>query len=104
VEFTYNNSNQAMIGMAPYEEMYGQKCWTPVCWEEVRDTKLMGLELVQITTEKVKVIRERMKAAQVRQKRYTDNKRRSFEFEVANQVFLKVASWKNIMWFVIKKS
>jgi hypothetical protein len=26
VEFTYNNSNQAMIGLAPYEEMYGQKC------------------------------------------------------------------------------
>lgn len=52
----------------------------------------MGLELVQITTEKMKVIRERMKAAQVRQKRYTDNKKRSFEFEVANQVFLKVAS------------
>jgi hypothetical protein len=57
----------------------------------------MGLELVQITIEKVKVIRERMKATQVKQKNYDDNKRRPFEFEVANQVFLKVASWKNIM-------
>jgi hypothetical protein len=52
----------------------------------------MGLELVQITIEKVKVIRERMKATQVKQKNYDDNKRRPFEFEVANQVFLKVAS------------
>ena len=35
VEFTYNNSHQATIGMAPYEALYGRKCHTPICWEEV---------------------------------------------------------------------
>ena len=29
VEFTYNNSYQASIGMAPYEALYGWPCRTP---------------------------------------------------------------------------
>jgi len=33
VEFTYNNSYQATIGMAPFEALYGKKCRTPLCWE-----------------------------------------------------------------------
>jgi len=31
VEFTYNNSYQASIGMAPYEALYGRRCRTPLC-------------------------------------------------------------------------
>jgi len=46
VEFTYNNSYQATIGMAPYEALYGRRCRTPVCWEEVGDRQLIGPELV----------------------------------------------------------
>ena len=30
VKFSYNNSYQASIGMAPYEALYGRKCRTPV--------------------------------------------------------------------------
>nr|KYP72696.1 Retrotransposable element Tf2 [Cajanus cajan] len=32
VEFTYNNSYHASIGMAPYEALYGRRCRTPLCW------------------------------------------------------------------------
>ena len=35
VEFAYNNSYQASIGMAPYEVLYGRKYRTPICWDEV---------------------------------------------------------------------
>jgi hypothetical protein len=31
VEFTYNNSHQATIGIAPYEALYRRKCLTPIC-------------------------------------------------------------------------
>ena len=31
VEFAYNNSFQASIGMASYEALYGRKCRTPIC-------------------------------------------------------------------------
>jgi hypothetical protein len=39
-------------------------------WEEVGDKKLYGVELVQITTKKVRIIKDRMKMAQDRQKKY----------------------------------
>jgi len=68
--------------MAPYEAL---------CWDEIGERKLLGLELVQIITNKVRVVRERMKKAQDRQKSYTDNRRRPFEFSRGDKVFLKVA-------------
>ena len=46
MEFTYNNSYHASIGMAPYKDLYGWKCRTPVCWDEVGERKLVGLEIV----------------------------------------------------------
>jgi hypothetical protein len=53
--------------MAPFEALYGGKCRTPLCWEEVGDKKLHGAKLIQITTEKVRIIKDRMKVAQDRQ-------------------------------------
>ena len=31
VEFAYNNSFQASIGMTPFEALYGRKCRSPIC-------------------------------------------------------------------------
>ena len=42
MEFTYNNSYQASIGMAPYETLYGRRCRTPVCWTELNEHKMIG--------------------------------------------------------------
>ena len=61
MEFAYNNSYQASIEMAPFEALYGRKCRTPVYWDEVGERKLVGLELVQIASEKVKVIHDNLK-------------------------------------------
>jgi len=102
VEFTYNNSHQATIGMAPYEALYGRRCRTPLCWEEIGDRKLYGAELVQVTTEKVRTIRDRIKAAQDRQKKYANVRRTPLEFSMGDQVFLKVAPWKNMLRFGLK--
>jgi len=44
VEFTYNNSYQASIGMAPFEAFYGRKCRTPLCWFQDGESVLIGLE------------------------------------------------------------
>ncbi|KAL4195087.1 hypothetical protein AMTRI_Chr05g62760 [Amborella trichopoda] len=35
IEFAYNNSFQASIQMAPYEVLYGRKCRSPICWDEI---------------------------------------------------------------------
>ena len=99
VEFAYNNSFQASIGMAPFEALYGRRCQSPVCWVDVGEKKLLGPELVQLTVEKVSLIKERLKAAQSRQKSYADNRRRDLEFEVGDHFFLKVSPMKSIMRF-----
>ena len=66
MEFAYNKSYQASIEMAPFEALYGRKCRTPVCWDEVGERRLVGPELVQITSEKVKVVRDNLKIARDR--------------------------------------
>ena len=66
MEFSYNNSYQSSIEMTPYEALYGRKCRTPLCWDEVGERKLSGPEIVQVTTDNVKVIRYRLKTAQDR--------------------------------------
>ena len=77
--------------MALFEALYGRKCRTLVCWDEVGERILVGLELVQITLEKVKVVRDNLKIARDRQKRYVDNRRRDLQFEIGDQVFLKIS-------------
>ena len=66
MEFAYNNGYQASIGMAPYEALYGRPCRTPVCWGEAGERKLVGPEIVQVTTEKVELIKANLKAARDR--------------------------------------
>ena len=63
MKFAYNNSYQATIGMTPYEALYGKQCRKSLCWNEVGEQKLMGLEFVQVTNEGVQQIRGRMRIA-----------------------------------------
>jgi hypothetical protein len=92
IEFTYNNSFHSSIGMAPYEALYGRKCQTPLCWYQDGESVILGPEIIQQTTEKVKQIREKMRTTQSRQKSYADKRRRPLEFEEGDHVFLRVAS------------
>nr|GEY95287.1 putative reverse transcriptase domain-containing protein [Tanacetum cinerariifolium] len=77
-EFSYNNIYHSSIRFAPFEALYGRKCRSPVLWVETGDSRLIGPELVQETTDKVVMIRDRLNAARDRQKSYTDNKRKPF--------------------------
>jgi hypothetical protein len=60
---------------------------------------MLGSELIQDTREKLRVIKERMSAAQSRQKSYADKRRRPLEFEVEDHVFLKVSPMRGVMRF-----
>ena len=64
VEFAYNNSYQANIGMAPYEALYGRKCRIPLCWDEVGEMKLENVELIEAISKKIKIIRDSLNVAQ----------------------------------------
>ena len=53
MEFAYNNSYHASIGMAPNEALYGRKCGTPACWTKLSEYKLIRLDIVKDIEEKV---------------------------------------------------
>ncbi|GJS15021.1 putative reverse transcriptase domain-containing protein [Tanacetum coccineum] len=102
VKFSYNNSYHASIKAAPFEALYGQKCRSPVCGAEVGEVQLTGPEIVQETTDKIVHIKQRIQAARDRQKSYADLKRKPMEFQVGDNVMLKVSPWKGVVRFVKK--
>ena len=65
----------------------------------MEERKLVGLEIVQMTTDKIQLIRSCLKTAQDRQKSYADLKRKDIEYEVGEKVFLKISPWKGIVRF-----
>ncbi|XP_024164118.1 uncharacterized protein LOC112171118 [Rosa chinensis] len=75
--------------------------FTSTFWrkDEVGERQLTGPEIIEITTDKIKVIRERLKTAQSRQKSYTNNRRKHLEFQVGDWVFLKLSPWKGVVRF-----
>nr|GEY30271.1 putative reverse transcriptase domain-containing protein [Tanacetum cinerariifolium] len=75
VEFSYNNSYHTSNKAAPFEALYGRKCRSPVCWTEVGDSQLTGLEMIHETTEKIVQIKSHIQAAHDRQKSYADKRR-----------------------------
>jgi len=77
--------------MAPYEALYGLKCRSPICWTKVGDRQVLGPEIVQITTENMKMIQERIREAQSRQKSYANVRHKDLEFQVGDKVYLKLS-------------
>ncbi|XP_058726037.1 uncharacterized protein LOC131597350 [Vicia villosa] len=76
--------------MAPFEALYGRRYRTPLCWHESGEGVVLGPEIVRETTEKVKLIRENMKASQSRHKSYHDKRSKELEFEAGDHAFLRV--------------
>ncbi|GKA43379.1 putative reverse transcriptase domain-containing protein [Tanacetum coccineum] len=68
-EFSYNNSYHSSIRCAPFEALYGRKC------------------------------RSHAQGARDRQKSYADNRHKPLEFEVGDQVLLKVSTCKGVVRF-----
>ncbi|GJW72238.1 putative reverse transcriptase domain-containing protein [Tanacetum coccineum] len=63
IEFPYNNSYHTSIKVAPFEALYGRKCRSPICWAEVGDAQLTGLEIVRETIEKIIQIKHHLQVS-----------------------------------------
>lgn len=50
--------------MTPFQALYGRRCRTPLCWYESGESAVIGPEIVQQTSEKIKMIQEKIKASQ----------------------------------------
>ncbi|GJT71949.1 hypothetical protein Tco_1031235 [Tanacetum coccineum] len=95
----FGGSYQLSLRCAPFEALYGRKCRSPVLWAEIGGSSWTGLELVQETTDKVVLVKEKPKAARDRQKSYVDYRHKPLEFEVRDRVLLKVTPWKGVVHF-----
>ena len=71
-------------------------------WDAVGDRQLFGPDLIRDSEEKVKLIRDRLKIAQSRQKSYADSKRKEVTYEVGDRAYLRVYPLRGIKRFGVK--
>ena len=70
-------------------------------WDEVGDRQLFGPDLIK---ESNKLIHDRLKVAQSRQKSYADSKRKETVYEVGDRVYLRVSPLRGVKRFGVKGS
>ena len=63
---------------------------------------MFGPDLIKDSEEKVKLIRDRLKVAQSRQKSYADSKRKETVYEVGDRVYLRVSPLRGVKRFGVK--
>ncbi|GKE52230.1 putative reverse transcriptase domain-containing protein [Tanacetum coccineum] len=98
-KFSYKNNYHSSIRCASFEALYGRKCRSLMLWIEIGEGSLIGSELVLETTDKVVLIKEKLKSARDHKKSYADKRRKLLEFEVGDRVLLRVSPWKGKVHF-----
>ncbi|CAN6712498.1 unnamed protein product [Malus baccata var. baccata] len=99
MKFAYNNSYHSSIGTAPFQAFYEKSCRTPLRWSEVGKRVLVGLEIVDETTQNVQGIKSNLKTAQDQQKSLTDKHATNRKYNVGDWVFLWLSPWKGVVRF-----
>jgi hypothetical protein len=101
-EFSYNNSYQASIKMAPFEALYGWQCRTPLFWSQTGESQVFGPKVLKDVVRQVHMIRENLRVAQSRQKSYADKWRRDLSFKAGEFIYLKVSPMRGTIRFKMK--
>jgi hypothetical protein len=101
-EFSYNNSYQESIKMAPFEALYRRRCRTPLNWSKLGERCFFRPDMVKETEEKVQRIICSLREAQARQESYADKRRQPLYFLVGDYVYLKVSPMKGVSRFRVK--
>ena len=65
-EFSYNNSYQKSLKMAPFEALYGRKCRPLLFWNQMEETQVFGVDVLRDVEEQVRMIRDNLRVAQSR--------------------------------------
>jgi hypothetical protein len=95
-EFSYNNSYQESLKMAPFEVLYGRRCRTPLNWIEPGENVIFGPDIVEEAKMIVHHVQENLKVMKSRQRR------RPLVFEVGDHVYLRVSPMKGVKRFGVK--
>jgi hypothetical protein len=101
-EFSYDNSYQESLKMAPFEVVYGQRCHTLLNWVELGEKVIFGPELIEEVEATVHRIQDNLKAAMSHQENYANKRCRPLELEVGDHVYLRISSIKGVKRFGVK--
>jgi hypothetical protein len=83
-EFSYKNSYQESLKMAPFEVLYGRRCRTLLNWIEPGEKVIFGLDIIEEAKAIVCRIQDNLKAAKSRQETYANKRCRPMEFKVGD--------------------
>jgi hypothetical protein len=101
-EFSYNNSYQESLKMTPFEVLYGCRCCTPLNWIELGEKVIFGPDIVDEAKATVHRIQDNQNVVKSHQESYVNKRHRPLEFEVGDQVYLKVSPMKSMKRFGLK--
>jgi hypothetical protein len=62
-EFFGKNMYEESLKMAPFEMLYGRRCWTPLFWNKTKELKVFGPDILQGAEIQVRMVRENLKIA-----------------------------------------
>src|ERR1043165_7777873 len=102
LNFLVKNSFQSSMNMAPFELLYGRRCRTPLNWSETGVRQLFGPDMIKEAEDQVRIVRDRLKAAQSRQKSYYDRHHREESYNIDEKAYLRVTPLKGTQRFGIK--
>jgi hypothetical protein len=95
-EFSYNNSYQESLKMAPFEVLYGCQCRTPLNWIEPVEKVIFGPNLVDEDEAAVHRIQNNLRVVKSHQESYANKRYQPLQFEVGDHVYLKVLPMKGV--------
>jgi hypothetical protein len=101
-KFSYINSYQESLRMAPFEALYDRHCRTPVNWIEPSERTIFGPDLVIEAEEIVHRIQSNLKATKAQQESYANKRCRPLEFEAGDCVYLRLSPTRGLKRFRIK--
>jgi hypothetical protein len=83
-EFSYKNSYQESLKMAPFEVLYGCRCHTPLNWIEPGEKVIFGPDLVKEVEATVHRIQDNLKDTKSCEETYANKSHRTLAFKVGN--------------------
>jgi hypothetical protein len=71
-------------------------------WSEAGERKVFEPAILQKAEKQVRMVRENLQVAQLRQKSYASHRRRELSFEVGDFVYLKVLPMRGLRHFKVQ--
>jgi hypothetical protein len=102
VEFSYNNSFQESLKMAPFKVLYRCRCHTPLNWIEPGEKIIFGPDLVEEVEVTVCCIQDNLKATKSPHETYANKRCRPLAFDVGDHVYLRISPMKGMKRFGLK--